>query len=88
METTFENKCQILSEVWMNYRTDEDFADFVEYNDLGLPLAYVIDSGIVKCSPMAASFINESFRLLLAGLDIKEDVGFEVLSDVLEHAEE
>ena len=36
---TFENKITILAELWMNYRDDEDLEDFVEYNDLCVPLA-------------------------------------------------
>ncbi len=36
-KTTFENKCDILSDLWMNYRFEKQFEDFVNYNDLGLP---------------------------------------------------
>jgi hypothetical protein len=32
--TSAENKVIILSELWLNYRYDEQFTDFVEYNDL------------------------------------------------------
>lgn len=85
-ETTYEDKCQILSELWMEYRDDEDFEDFVNYNDLGLPLAYSITHGIVESNGIAAGFINETFRLLLVGLEIKEDPGFETFEDVLDYA--
>lgn len=85
ISTSFENKCAILADIWMNYRDDEDFKDFVEYNDLGLPMAYMIDNGIVEIEDgsLGANFINETFRLLLSGLDIEEDLGFETLEDVL-----
>lgn len=86
METTFENKCQILAELWLNYREDEEFQDFVSYNDLGLPLAYAVAYHIIEESPMATQFINETFRLLLSGLGVEEDLGFEVFEDVLEVA--
>jgi hypothetical protein len=82
-ETTFENKAGILADLWQDYREDEDFQDFIEYNDLGLPLAYAVANGIAESNPMIAQFIEESFRLLLLGLEIKEDTGFEVLDDVL-----
>lgn len=82
MTTTIENQAIILADLWLNYRYDEEFADFIQYNDLGLPLAYAIDSGIVKMTDQAQSFIEETFSLLLAGLDI-EDTGFETLDDVL-----
>jgi hypothetical protein len=80
-ETTPEDKISILADLWINYRTDEEFTDFVEYNDLGLPLAYAVDAGIVTITPLAQKFIDETFELLLAGLDI-EDLGFDSL-DVL-----
>lgn len=81
--TQFEFKCSILSEIWIDYRDDEEFLDFIEYNDLGLPLAYALDNGIVEASTMAEDFVIESFRLLLVGLDIEGDPGFERLDDVL-----
>jgi hypothetical protein len=84
--TDFRIKTEILADLWMDYRDDEAFKDFVEYNDLGLPLAYAISNGIVDTSPMAEQFLNESFRLLLASLGI-EDEGFENLTDVLTLAE-
>jgi hypothetical protein len=67
----------------MDYRDDEDFKDFVEYNDLGLPLAYAIANNIVESNSLAEQFVEETFRLLLLGLEIKEDTGFDNLEDVL-----
>ncbi|NBV01545.1 MAG: hypothetical protein EBS31_09050 [Burkholderiaceae bacterium] len=82
--TFFENKADILAELWLDYRDNKEFADFIEYNDLGLPLAYAFANGIIdKATPLLEQFINESFNLLLAGLEIKEDAGFETLDDVL-----
>ena len=65
--TSQENKALILSDLWMNFRDDEQFEDFVEYNDLGLPLAYAVANGIVPMTDKAKSFIDEAFDLLLAG---------------------
>lgn len=81
--TSFENKCAILADLWMDYRDDEEFVDFLEYNDLGLPIAYAISSNIVATKPMAEQFVNETFDLLLAALEISEDTGFETLDDLL-----
>jgi hypothetical protein len=83
METTFDNKVAILAKLWLDYRDDEEFTDFIEYNDLGLPLAYAISTNIVKSTPTAEKFINETFDLLLAGLEV-EDTGFEDLEEILE----
>ena len=86
-ETTFEDKASILADLWLNYRQDDEFADFIEYNDIGLPLAYAIANDIVKTTDIATRFIEETFSLLLEGLDIQEDTGFENLDDLLGTAE-
>lgn len=86
MTTTFENKTTILADLWLNYRYDTEFVDFIEYNDLGLPLAYAINEGIVDTTELATNFINETFDLLLAGMSI-EDAGFDSLDDVMASAE-
>ena len=67
----------------MDYRGDEEFKDFMEYNDLGLPMAYAISTGLVKSLSESELFINETFELLLASLEIEEDTGFESLDDLL-----
>ena len=81
--TSFSDKTIILADVWMNYREDWKFEDFVEYNDLGLPLAYAIANGIVEASPKATEFVNETFQGLLSGLEV-DDMGFESLDDILD----
>jgi len=80
--TTFENKCIILADLWLNYRNDDNFEDFIEYNDMGLPLAYALSEGIVKGTELSDKFIDETFDLLLSAIGI-EDTGFENLDDVL-----
>lgn len=83
METPFETRVSILAELWLDYRQDEEFKDFIEYNDMGLPMAYFIQEHMVDPKPMAIQFVNETFELLLAGLEV-EDTGFESLTDLLE----
>lgn len=87
-ETPVSVRAEILSDLWLNYRNDEEFQDFVQYNDLGLPLAYAVSSNIVPLTKQAEDFINETFLLLLAGLDIEYDEGFESLNDLLQLSED
>lgn len=88
METTFKNKCVILSELWLEYRDDVmyGFDDFIYYNDVACPLAFAIDNKIVEPTPAAENYINESFKLLLKVLEI-EDTGYETLEEMLEATE-
>jgi hypothetical protein len=69
---TFENKITILAELWMNYRDDEDLADFVEYNDLGLPLAYFLMNEIVLATTQSAVYIDETYNLFIASLGVED----------------
>lgn len=87
-QTTFQDKASILADLWLNYRNDAEFADFIEYNDIGLPLAYAIANDIVVTTPTATNFVEETFSLLLEGLNVEEDTGFETLDDLLESVEE
>jgi hypothetical protein len=83
MTTSFNNKAIILADLWADYKHEDEFKDFIEYNDLGLPLAYMISNEIVKPTVIAERFVNETFELLLAALEIPEDTGFETLDDLL-----
>lgn len=80
--TTYENQCLILGDLWMGYRGDKRFEDFVSYNDLGLPLAFLVSEDLVKAEPLAKSMIKETFELLLAAVGV-EDSGFESLDDLM-----
>jgi len=80
-ETTFQNKCNILSELWMNYRHDQNFEEFISYNDLGLPLAYILSSGIASSTETSERFVGETFNLLLSSLEV-DDTGFDTLDDI------
>jgi hypothetical protein len=82
--TDFSNKVKILAELWIGYRDDENFEDFCDYNDLGLPLAYLIDNGLATSSELGNKYINETFDLFLTVLEIKEDTGFEGLDELLD----
>jgi hypothetical protein len=84
--TPFSSQASILAELWMNHRQDEEFRDFIEYNDLGLPLAYAIAENVVGVSDKARLFIEETFDVLLAGLEI-EDTGFDSLDELLSEVE-
>lgn len=85
--TDLSIQAEILADLWMDYRDDEGFTDFVEYNDLGLPLAYAVANGIVEMNQLVERYIQETFSMLLSILKIK-DTGFESLNDLFDVAEE
>jgi hypothetical protein len=82
MTTDFSSKIKILSELWMNYRDDDELEDFIAYNDLGLPLAYLLMNEIVLPTDESNKLIDETFDLFLAacGLDDQGFSSFEEMS--------
>lgn len=89
MSLPFSDKCGILGQFWFEFRDDEKLADFITYNDIGLPLAWFIATGVVTPNPMAEDYINETFDLFLAALELKEDEieGLDTLEQILEIVE-
>jgi hypothetical protein len=83
MTTTTEiaSKCDILTDLWINHSENERFEDFVEFNDLGLPLAYFIANGVVEMTPLASDIIDATFTDLLDLFEV-EDTGFTSLKDL------
>jgi hypothetical protein len=83
--TTFENKTIILSELWLNYRDDEGFRDFIEYNDLALPFAFAISEGLIASQESMVKFIEDAWEILLSTLNI-DDADYSKLDDLLEQS--
>ena len=84
METTFENKCKILADLWITYRFHSAFKDFFDANDIGVPLAFMLQEGIVsERTELIDGFISETFTIFLHALGIK-DLCFEELDDMLD----
>jgi len=84
---TFNNRVSILAELWMNYRDDEQLKDFIEYNDLGLPLAYFLMNELVLPTNQSQVYIDETYELLIKSLGA-EDVEYESLDELLGAAEQ
>jgi hypothetical protein len=85
--TDFTKMCDVLGSLYANYKEEEEFKDFIDFNDLGLPLAYFVSEGLCEVSDDGARYITETWALFLAGLNL-EDTGFSDLDEVFESAEE
>ena len=68
------DKAGIVGQLWIEFRADEDFSAFMEYNDIGCPMAYMVAEGIVKeLSPVGEEMLEETFKMLLTLLEITEE---------------
>ena len=86
--TDFYKACAILSELYMGYGDDPDFKDFIEYNDIGIPLAHFVHDGLVReLGDSAHIYVEETFSLLCKSLGYKgATYDFDNLDELLEMA--
>jgi hypothetical protein len=86
----YQNICTILAELWSDYRSNPDLKEFVEYNDLGLPLAYALAEGLVKeITEIGQPYVIETFELFISALniDINKITDDMTLSDLFDLSE-
>jgi hypothetical protein len=81
--TDFNTICKILGEMHISYTEDGLHSDFVQFNDLGVPLAYFVSEGLATPSEEGRDKILETWELLMRAAE-KEDTGFSELDDVLD----
>jgi hypothetical protein len=68
----FSKKCEILADLWLNYKDDEQLQDFFEYNDIGIPLGYAIAEELAKPTEIGVRYVEETYALLLESLDLPD----------------
>jgi hypothetical protein len=82
MALDFADKAGILGQLWIEFRGDEDFTDFIEYNDLGLPMSYMVAEGLIKeCSVTGEALIDETFNMFCELLEITDE-DFDILDEI------
>lgn len=87
--TDFVTQCVILGELYENYKDEKDFKAFIEYNDLGLPLAYLTAQGlVVEVSDDGRRYVMDTFEMFIKSIKLTEDDILEgmTLDEVLEIA--
>lgn len=82
MTTDYAKRSEILKHLWVNHNDNEIFEEFIDLNDLGLPMAYFISQGIVESTPMAEDLVNQSFQALLDMFEV-DDRGFKSLQEII-----
>ena len=70
----FETVCGILGELHANYSDSKDFRSFIEFNDLGLPLAFLTNEGlIVELSNDGRRYVIDTFDMFIESLKVDPD---------------
>jgi hypothetical protein len=84
MISPFDKRLTILSDVYLHYREDDEFKEFADYNDLGLPLAHVCATGLAQIKPEGVIYIEETYDLLIDAMGLDPDVVYDSIEDMIE----
>ena len=84
----FSNKCEILGDLWLFYREDikgnEAWEEFFSYNDVSLPLAYMLKSNYVTINEDsdAIGYINETWEIFCDYISVDPEKDYEDIAGV------
>jgi hypothetical protein len=68
------DKAGLIGQLWIEFRADEDFSAFMEYNDIGCPMAYMVAEGLVKeLSPVGEEMLAETFKMFIDLIEVTEE---------------
>lgn len=85
--TSFFTKCNILSDVVTNHSSDESLSEFIDYNDIGLPLAQRINlaeeiSDLDEEDQDNLDYIDETWDQLCETLGVDKDGDYTSLAEM------
>ena len=82
MDTT--TKTKIIEDFVGDYGKDEQYSDFFIYNDLGVPLALMVNNKMVTLLDEGIDVINETYIMLCDILEVDKDKEYTEYSDFIE----
>lgn len=87
MSISFSKKCEILSEVHVEAGWNDELNEFRKYNDVGLPLAYLLNIGMVELKGNEGKeSIEETWELLCEALEVDKDKDYENIDDLVQQS--
>ncbi len=89
-KTTFSNKCEILGSLWFWHKeTDNEvWAEFFQFGDIGLPLAYFVKEGYATATKEDGHrTIEECWNIFCEMIDIDPELRYTSLEDAFSASE-
>jgi hypothetical protein len=80
--TPFSIRCEVLGELWTEFRDVEEFQKLFHYGDLAFPMAAASANGWATILPEGERFVDDVFEMLLEHYGIV-DSNFESLDELL-----
>jgi hypothetical protein len=85
MAIPFSDICRILAEFYIREKEDQDFGEFFKYNDIGLPLAYLVASDLATPSEKGEEYITQTWEMFSGALKLEEtEIEFKTYTEILE----
>ncbi len=81
------NKIAVLADLYLNYRDEDQFKEFADYNDIGLPIAHLVHTGLCNMNKEAELYIEETYDLLIAAMGVDPDEVYETIEDMIQFME-
>jgi len=70
MMTDFSKQVEILGQFYMSARDNKEMSEFMEFNDIGLPLAYLASEGLCDISDDGKKYVAETWDTRVIGIMI------------------
>ena len=87
MINELNNKIAVLADLYLNYRDEDQFKEFADYNDIGLPIAHLVHTGLCTMNKSGEIYSEETYDLLVSAMNVDPDGNYESIEDMLQFME-
>ena len=84
MMNEMDRKVGVLADLYLNYRDENQFKEFADYNDIGLPIAHLVHTGLCNMNKEAEVYVEETYDLLVSAMGVEPDLDYHTIEDMLE----
>lgn len=84
---SFSTQCEILSELWLDHRDEDEFEDFLKTNHLAVALAHMVAQGLAKVEERGEIYISEAWGQFLEDLNADPNLTYHDLDDLLDNSD-
>ena len=79
-----DRKVGVLADLYLNYRDENQFKEFAEYNDIGLPIAHLVHTGLCSMNKEAELYVEETYDLLVSAMGVDPEQDYQTIDDMLD----
>jgi hypothetical protein len=77
-------KIAVLADLYLNYRDENQFKEFADYNDIGLPLAHLVQQRLCTMTKEAEIYVDETYDLLITVMGVDPELDYQTIDDMLD----